>query len=179
MPKVIPMEGKRFGRLVVIAKEGHDANGGFMWRCQCDCGKVTNPIPGIALRRGFNKSCGCLRHDVSVTKGSLLNKSPGMYKSRIYHVWQNMKARCTNPKNKRYAQYGGRGITVCQEWLNSFETFCDWAMANGYKPDAKRGECTIDRIDVNGNYCPENCRWATVTEQNRNTTRTIHKGDQI
>ena len=79
-----------------------------------------------------------------------------------------MLQRCNNANKKNYHNYGGRGIKVCSEWQNSFEAFRDWAMANGYNPEAKRGECTLDRIDVNGNYCPENCRWITNAEQQRN-----------
>lgn len=175
MAKATPMIGKRFGRLTVIAEAWRESNGGLLWVCQCDCGQVTKPISGGNLRRNIIKSCGCLRREIAIERGGTLNKTHGMYKSRLYHVWQGMIARCTNPKNQRYKNYGGRGITVCEEWLNSFQAFHDWAMANGYKPDAAFGECTIDRTDVNGDYCPENCRWITIAEQNRNTTRIIHK----
>ncbi len=79
-----------------------------------------------------------------------------------------MLQRCNNTNKKNYGHYGGRGIKVCTEWQNSFDAFRDWAMSHGYNPDAKRGECTIDRIDVNGDYCPDNCRWITNAEQQRN-----------
>lgn len=178
MSKIIPMIGKRFGRLTVLEKAPGNNKGQYFWICRCDCGQTTAPIAGSYLRRGQRKSCGCLRREIATERGSTLNKTHGMYQSRLYHVWQGMNARCTNPKNPRYTHYGGRGITVCDEWRNSFEAFYEWAMANGYNPDAEWGKCTIDRIDVNGNYCPENCRWVTIAEQNRNTTRTIHKGEK-
>lgn len=91
---------------------------------------------------------------------------------RIYLVWYGMKHRCFNPNDKDYADYGGRGITVCDEWLD-FSTFCEWAYSTGYDDTAPRGQCTLDRIDVNGNYEPSNCRWVNMTIQRRNTRNTV------
>lgn len=168
MPKTTPMIGKRFGRLTVIAEAGRESNGGFSWVCQCDCGQITKPISGGNLRRNIIKSCGCLRREIAVERGSATRKH-GMYNTRIHYIWANMKSRCYNPKNSHFDSYGARGITVCEEWLNSFEAFYDWAMSSGYADNL-----TIDRIDVNGNYCPENCRWATIADQNRNKRNSIH-----
>ena len=168
MAQAIPMIGKRFGRLTVIAESGRASNGVFSYICQCDCGQTTKPISGSNLRRNIIKSCGCLRRELGVERGKATRKH-GKYNTRLHSTWSNMKARCNNPNNKRYACYGARGIKVCEEWSNSFEAFYDWAMANGYEDTL-----TIDRIDNDKGYSPDNCRWATFLEQQRNKRDTVH-----
>ena len=104
----------------------------------------------------------------------------GMSKSRIYRVWQEMISRCHRPNNRSYPLYGAKGISVCEEWRNSFESFYKWAMASGYNENAPYAQCTLDRIKGNGNYCAENCRWATMKEQSNNLStnhRVIYKGE--
>lgn len=99
---------------------------------------------------------------------------------RLYYVWQKMRLRCCDKKDKSYKNYGGRGISVCDEWRNDYAAFRAWAFANGYNESAKRGDCTLDRIDVNGDYCPNNCRWVSMAEQCRNTRKNkylTHNGE--
>lgn len=129
-----------------------------MWLCKCDCGEE-RIVNCHNLLRGHSRSCGCLQREATVKA----NKTHGMRSSRIYRTWVHMRDRCYNPNDKRYDRYGGRGIEVCDEWRDSFQSFFEWAMVNGYSDDL-----TIDRIDVNGNYEPSNCRWVTLKAQASN-----------
>lgn len=131
--------------------------------CRCACG-VEKLVRVQALRSGRSRSCGCLQREVAST----LNVTHGGHQELLYGVWEAMRARCDRPNARGYSDYGGRGIRVCEGWQR-YEPFRDWATANGY-----RAGLEIDRIDNDGNYCPENCRWTTRAVQLRNTRRTVN-----
>ena len=150
------LTGLRFGRWVVLKYLGSET-----WLCKCDCGTVKK-VKGRNLREGESLSCGCLHKEI-VGKNSTTH---GKSKTRLYKIWCNMKCRCYTPSSTKYEMYGGRGISVCNEWKANFMNFYVWAMANGYRDDL-----SIDRINSDGNYEPNNCRWATYKVQGNNTNQ--------
>ena len=152
MPAKADLIGQRFGELTVVAEVGRQS-GKVLWECVCDCGGSIKSVTGN-LKNGTTHSCGCY---------SLKARTKhGMHSSRPYSIWRSMKCRCSLPNHTGYAEYGGRGISVCERWLESFENFWE-DMSEGYSE-----ELTLDRIDFNGNYSPENCRWLSQSDQMRN-----------
>lgn len=168
------IQGQKFGRLTVIEKAGPSDNHGILWRCKCDCGNICE-VRSNYLRNGQTRSCGCLRSEASTAKAirmGELNVKHGQcrrgQKNPLFNVWHTMRARCKYPNHISYHNYGARGITVCDEW-QEFESFYEWAMANGYKKGLE-----IDRIDCEGNYEPSNCRFTTRLENSRNKRNTTY-----
>ena len=162
MGKLIDLTGQRFGRLTVIERAENSSAGQARWRCQCNCGRESI-VAGQALRSGVVVSCGCYKNEKSSERAMVRNSTHGKYHTRLHRIWSSAKDRCYNHRHRFYARYGGRGITICDEWQHDFQAFWDWAMANGYKDDL-----SIDRIDNDKGYCPENCRWVSQKVQARN-----------
>lgn len=165
------LTGERFGRLTVLGYS-HYAHNENHWKCKCDCG-------GVCVHRTYylfhssTPSCGCYKRE----KVAGNNFKHGGYKTRLFRIWKNMHQRCSNKGVQYYKHYGGRGIKVCPEWTTDFNTFRDWALTHGYNDTL-----TIDRINVDADYCPENCRWITHREQCRNRRNKLfvsYKGENV
>lgn len=172
MPKLIDISGEVFGRLTVIKRSGTSPHGHTIWLCQCTCGNLVEVIKPD-LKQGKTNSCGCLKTEWLQTdikhqeKAGQGNIKHGDSNTRLYAIWKSMRARCTNPNDKYYKDYGGRGITVIDTW-NNFIDFKTWALLTGYDNQAAFGVCTLDRINNNKGYQPDNCRWVSMEKQANN-----------
>ena len=155
--------GQKYNKLTILGYEGVNKNQDAIAKCKCDCGNIHN-IPLKHVINGIVKSCGCLQKEIARNRFII----DGRTTERLYNIYMNMKARCYNINNIDYKNYGGRGITICKEWLDDYTTFKKWSLENNYNDNL-----SIDRIDVNGNYEPNNCRWTTQIVQCNNRRNTI------
>lgn len=160
--RLIDLTGQKFGKLTVLEK-CKSLNSSTRWLCQCDCGNLTI-VHATSLKSGNTKSCGCVRSELSKSRAT-----HGMTKTPLYGVWNSMKQRCNNPNSTSFASYGKRGVSVCKEWEDDFMNFHNWANASGYAEGL-----SIDRINVNGNYEPSNCRWVDIETQANNKRNNVY-----
>ena len=156
--KLIDLTGQRFGRLTVVSRSENAKNGNSRWACKCSCGNNIT-TERSSLIQGKTRSCGCYQSD----RTKEAHFKHGLRHHKLYHVWAGLKDRCSNSKNKAYNHYGNRGITVCEEWREDYSKFYIWAIENGYAEDL-----TIDRIDNNKGYTPDNCQWVDMKTQANN-----------
>lgn len=164
MPKYEANAGEKYGRLTLV-KETVCTPKKHKWLCRCDCGNYKE-VSIYQLKSGECKSCGCLRNEIATEQCYSMARH-NMARTRVYRIWGGMIERCTNPRSKDFKNYGGRGVSICDEWRN-FEGFKEWALSNGYEDTL-----SIDRIDVNGNYEPSNCRWITIRDQQKNRRNSV------
>lgn len=161
--KFLDITNQKFGKLTALYRVGQNNKHHSIWHCKCECGKEKDILID-SLRSGRTKSCGCLVKQKTTERNTI----HGFSKTRIYKEWKAMKERCYRMTHQYYNYYGGKGIEVCEEWKNSFKNFYEWAINNGYQDDL-----TLDRMDNNKDYMPNNCKWSTQIEQANNRTNNI------
>lgn len=158
------LSGKIYGRLTVIERDYAKNKKDIYWKCQCSCGSPIKSIRGDKLKNGDTQSCGCLRTELKTLHGDATRNR----RTRLYKCWCNIKSRCNNPADTDYMYYGGRGISICQEWETDFSTFKTWAICNGYE-----NNLTIERKENSKGYNPLNCYWIHQKEQSKNKRNNI------